>query len=42
MEKEQKKEYVKPEMSVQLLNHKNNLLQDSCVGDGCVDVDFVK
>ena len=39
-EEEQKKEYVKPEMTVYEYAHQANLLQGSCNHDGCMEAEF--
>lgn len=39
-EEEQKKDYVKPEMTVYEYAHKANLLQGSCDHDGCMEAEF--
>lgn len=36
-EKMEKKEYSAPEMSVVEVKHRTNLLDASCVGEGCED-----
>ncbi|SHK27549.1 hypothetical protein SAMN05720759_101460 [Fibrobacter sp. UWB12] len=40
MNNEQKKEYTSPKMEILDCMFESPLLQDSCVGDGCVNVNF--
>lgn len=41
MNNEQKKEYSKPEITIIEMGHEANLLQGSCVGEGCTNGEWI-